>query len=85
MSKLAIAAAAALTAMVSCARADEQIYDLENWPADIDNIPCSAWKKSPDGTWVLHARVKIGGSELANVAVKGDAAARKVERLCGKQ
>jgi hypothetical protein len=83
MSKLAIAAAAVLTAMVSCALADEQVYVLENWPADVDTIPCSAWKKGPDGTWVLNGTVKVGASELTNIAVKGDAAAHKVERLCG--
>ncbi len=83
MSKLALTAAAALIAMVASARADATVYVLDNWPADIDQIPCSAWQKSPDGTWVLHATVKVGATELDNIAVKGDAAAHKVERLCG--
>ena len=85
MSKLALTAAAAFIAMVASARADAPTYVLDNWPADIDQIPCSAWQKSPDGTWVLRARVKVGASELENVAVKGDAAARKVERMCGSK
>jgi hypothetical protein len=86
MSKLGNAAAAALIAMVSSARADQDVYVLENWPNDIDQIPCSAWKKSPDGSWVLQrgVAVKVGASVLEDVAVKGDAAARMVERLCGK-
>jgi len=84
MSKLAIAAAAAWIAMVASVRADEDVYVIENWPKDLDQIPCSKWKKSPDGTWVLqNAAVKVGASELEDVAVKGDAAARMVERLCG--
>jgi hypothetical protein len=84
MSKLVIAAAAALIVMVGSVRADQDVYVLENWPNDINQIPCSAWKKSPDGSWVLqHAAVKVGASELEDVAVKGDAAARMVERLCG--
>jgi hypothetical protein len=83
MSKLVIAAAAALIVMVVSARADAPVYVLDNWPGDIDTIPCSAWKKSPDGTWVLNATVKVGASELDNVAVKGDAAAHKLDRLCG--
>jgi hypothetical protein len=83
MSKLVIAAAAAFIAMVPSARADPPVYVLDNWPGDIDNIPCSAWQKSPDGTWVLNATVKVGSSELTNVAVKGDAAAHKLDRLCG--
>ena len=69
--------------MVASARADAPVYVLDNWPGDIDNIPCSAWQKSSDGTWVLNATVKVGASELTNVAVKGDAAAHKVDRLCG--
>jgi hypothetical protein len=83
MSKLALTAAAAFIAMVASARADQPVYVLDNWPGDIDNIPCSAWQKSPDGTWILNATVKVGASELNNVAVKGDAAAHKLDRLCG--
>jgi hypothetical protein len=83
MSKLVIAAAAAWIAMVVSVRADAPVYVLDDWPGDIDNIPCSAWKKMPDGTWFLNATVKVGSSELTNVGVKGDTAARKVERLCG--
>jgi hypothetical protein len=83
MSKFVITAAAAFAVTVGSARADAPVYVLDNWPADIDQIPCSAWKKTADGTWALNARVKVGASELTNVGVKGDAAARKVERLCG--
>jgi hypothetical protein len=83
MSKAALTAAAAFIAMVVSARADAPTYVLDKWPGDIDSIPCSAWQKSPDGTWVLNARVKIGASELNNVAVKGDAAAHKLDRQCG--
>jgi hypothetical protein len=82
MSKFVIAAAAFI-AVVASARADAPVYVLDNWPGDIDQIPCSAWKKTADGTWALNATVKVGASELTNVGVKGDAAAHKVERLCG--
>jgi hypothetical protein len=83
MSKLALIAAATFLATAASVRADEQVYVVKDWPADIDNIPCSAWKKSPDGTWVLNGAVKLGSEVLENVGVKGDAAARMVERLCG--
>jgi hypothetical protein len=85
MSKLVIAAAAAWIAMVVSVRADQDVYVLETWPNDIDQIPCSAWKKSPDGSWVLQrgTAVKVGASVLEDIAVKGDAAARMLERLCG--
>jgi hypothetical protein len=76
-------AVAALMSTVASAGAS-QVYVLDNWPADIDNIPCSAWKKSADGTWVLDGRVKVGSSEIENVVVKGDAAAHMLEKRCGR-
>ena len=82
MSKLALTAAAVFFCSMAPAIAAE-VYPVDNWPADIDNIPCSAWQKAGDGTWVLQGRLKIGASELDNVGVKGDAAARTVEHKCG--
>ena len=58
---------------------------MDRWPGDVDNIPCSAWQKSPDGTWVLTGTIKVGASELTNIGVKGDAAARAVEKKCGNK
>jgi hypothetical protein len=83
MSKLISAAAAAFIFTVASARADEQVWEVNNWPGDIDLIPCSAWSKAPDGTWVLHGGVKLGSEVLDNVGVKGDAAAHKLDRTCG--
>jgi hypothetical protein len=83
MSKLIAAAAAALLFTVASARADEQVWEVNNWPGDIDLIPCSAWSKAADGTWVLHGAVKLGSETLDDIGVKGDAAARKLDRSCG--
>lgn len=57
---------------------------MENWPADIDTIPCSAWQRTDDGTWLLKGSLKVGGSVIDNVGAKGDAAAHKLAKLCGK-
>ena len=83
MSQLALIAAAAFICALAPGLAKE-IYQVDNWPADIDNIPCSAWQKASDGAWLLTGTIKVGSSELTNVGVKGDAAARKVEKKCGK-
>ena len=83
MSKLIAAAAAALLFTVVSARADEQVWEMDTWPGDIDKIPCSAWSKAADGTWVLHGAVKLGSETLDNIGVKGDAAAHKLDRSCG--
>jgi hypothetical protein len=83
MSKLISAAAAAFLFTVASVRADEQVWDVDNWPGDIDLIPCSAWSKTADGTWVLHGSIKLGASVVNDIGVKGDAAAHKLDRQCG--
>jgi hypothetical protein len=83
MSKLILAAGAAFLFTVASVRADEQFWEMNSWPGDIDLIPCSAWSKNADGTWVLHGGIKVGSEVLDNVGVKGDAAAHKLDRECG--
>ena len=68
MSKLISAAAAAFLFTVASVRADEQVWEMNNWPGDIDLIPCSAWSKAADGTWVLHGAVKLGSESSTTSA-----------------
>ena len=83
MPKLIAAAVAALILTGVSARADQQVWEMKDWPGDIDLIPCSAWSKSANGTWVLHGAVKLGSETLENIGVKGDAAAHKLDQICG--
>ena len=84
MSRLGILTAVALTAATTSVRADEQVWTVQSWPGDIDLIPCSAWSKSGDGTWVLTGgAVKLGSETMNNIGVKGDAAAHHLDRECG--
>jgi hypothetical protein len=83
MSKLVLIAFT-VAAFLSATPIHAESYKVDSWPGDIDSVPCSAWQKSSDGTWVLTGTIKVGASELTNVGVKGDAAARKVEKKCGK-
>jgi hypothetical protein len=85
MSRLGILTAVAFIATIASAHADEQVWVMDNWPADIDQIPCSAWAKSSDGTWVLHGSVKLGAETVNDIGVKGDAAAHKLDRECGSK
>jgi hypothetical protein len=82
MLKLISAAAVGLLFIAASARADQQVWEMKDWPGDIDLIPCSAWSKASDGTWVLHGAVKLGSEVLENIGVKGDAAAHKLDRSC---
>jgi hypothetical protein len=84
MSRLGILAAVELIGATACVRADEQVWTVQSWPGDIDLIPCSAWSKTSDGTWVLTGgAIKLGSETMSNIGVKGDAAAHKLERQCG--
>ena len=86
MSRLGILTAVALIAAITSARADEQVWTVQSWPGDIDVIPCSAWSKTPDGSWVLTGgSIKLGSETMSNIGVKGDAAAHKLDRDCGKK
>jgi hypothetical protein len=86
MSRLGIVAAAvAFVGIIASVRADEQVWIMDNWPADISQIPCSAWSKAPDGTWVLHGALKLGSETMNNIGVRGDTAARVLDRECGKK
>jgi hypothetical protein len=86
MSRLGILTAIAFIGAVTSVRADEQVWTVQSWPGDIDLIPCSAWTKSADGTWVLTGgAVKLGSETMSNIGVRGDAAAHKLDRECGKK
>ena len=86
MSKLGILTAVVLFGATASVRADEQVWTVQNWPRDIDLIPCSAWSKTSDGAWVLTGgSIKLGSETMSNIGVKGDAAARELDRECGKK
>jgi len=75
----------AFTATILSARADRASWTIQNWPADIDLIPCSAWSKTADGTWILHGSLKVGSETMDNIGAKGDAAAHRLDRECGSK
>ena len=84
MSRFRILAVVAFIGAITSVRADEQVWTMQSWPGDIDLIPCSAWTRSSDGSWVLTGgSVKLGSETMENIGVKGDAAAHKLDRECG--
>jgi hypothetical protein len=34
-----------------CGGAIAETYTIRSWPDDLDQVPCEAWKKNPDGSW----------------------------------
>jgi hypothetical protein len=82
MSIIPLRGVAALVAMAGAAQA--ATYTVDQWPGDIDTIPCSAWTHMSDGTWALKGSIKLGASVIEDIGVKGDAAARALDKRCGK-
>ena len=69
MSRLGILTAVAFFATIGSAYADGQVWTVQNWPGDIDLIPCSAWTKNADGGWALTGgSVKLGAATMATSA-----------------
>lgn len=87
MLKLGVVTIVAFIGVIASVRADEQVWQVDSWPADAVNIPCSAWSKASDGTWVVTGgAVKLGSETLDNVGVKRhDAAAQLLDRRCGNK
>jgi hypothetical protein len=84
MSRFGFLTAVAFIATITSARADDRVWTVQSWPGDIDLIPCSAWSKASDGSWVLTGgSIKLGSETMSNIGVKGDAAAHKLDRECG--
>lgn len=77
--------AAALLLLAPAAARAAATYAVDRWPADVDTIPCSAWRHLPDGTWALNGYVKIGGTVVEHVGFKGDSTSRLLDKTCGKK
>jgi len=87
MFRFGIVTAFAFIGMIASVHADEQVWVVNNWPADAGKIPCSAWSRTSDGAWVVTGgAVKLGSETLDNVGVNSDdAAAHLLDRQCGKK
>ncbi len=77
--------AAAIFVFASAAARAAQTYQVDQWPADVETIPCRAWEHMPDGTWALNGYVKIGGTVVEHVGFRGDSTARLLDKRCGKK
>ena len=40
---------AVIACLVSLSPCRAETYTVDNWPADADKIPCTAWQHNPDG------------------------------------
>jgi hypothetical protein len=38
-----------VSVLASSAQADEAYYNIEQWPSDLNTLPCTAFVKAPNG------------------------------------
>jgi hypothetical protein len=64
--------------------ADTEEYTIPSWPNGINQLPCSAFRKNPDGSWTVIATVHAGPMTLSNVTFRGGGGEVKmIEAKCG--
>ena len=82
MSKFMLCGVAALVAMAGAAQA--ATYRGGPLAGRRRYDPLQRMDETGDGTWVLNGSIKLGASVIDDVGVKGDAAARALDKRCGK-
>jgi hypothetical protein len=70
-----------LTGMIFAAHAEE--YTIPSWPNGINQLPCSAFRKNPDGSWTVVATVHAGDIAMSNVTFRGGGEVKIIEAKCG--
>lgn len=79
MRKIALAMIVALPASMASA----QTYKIDNWPDDLDKVPCSAWTHNPDGSWTQTAPIMVGGNTFSGNIFKGGQEGAMLDKHCG--
>jgi hypothetical protein len=52
-----------LIGMIFAAQAEE--YTIPSWPNGISQLPCSAFRKNPDGSWTVVATIHAGNITMS--------------------
>jgi hypothetical protein len=61
-----------------------QVYNLQQYPEGLANVPCSAFKKNPNGTWKEVASFVFRGQKFSGNTYKpGSPEFRMVDPRCG--
>lgn len=57
-------------------------YTVQNWPQDLKNVPCDAWKHNSDGTWVEVATIVVNGHPTSGMTFKDTEEAKILDAKC---
>ncbi len=57
-------------------------YTIQNWPQDLDKVPCDAWKHNSDGTWVEVGTIIVGGNATSGMTFKDTDESKLLDAKC---
>jgi hypothetical protein len=64
----------------------QRTYVIQNWPDDVEKIPCDAWKRESNGNWTQAATIIVSSRGVTigrNSFGLGAAESAAIERKCG--
>jgi hypothetical protein len=73
---------AALIFVGSLSSASAATYTIQNWPQDLNKVPCDAWKHNSDGTWVEIGTIVVGGNATSGMTFKDTDEAKMLDAKC---
>lgn len=57
-------------------------YTIQNWPQDLNKVPCDAWKHTSDGTWVEVGTIIVNGHATTGMTFKDSDEAKLLDATC---
>lgn len=74
--------AAALIFVGSLSSASAATYTTQNWPQDLNKVPCDAWKHNSDGTWVEVGTIVVRGNATSGMTFKDTDESKILDAKC---
>ena len=72
----------ALIFVASSSAASAATYTIQNWPQDLNKVPCDAWKHNDDGTWVEVGTIVVNGTATTGMTFKDTDEAKLLDAKC---
>ena len=57
-------------------------YTIQKWPEDLSKVPCDAWKRNSDGTWVEVGTIIVGGNSTSGMSFKDTDESKLLDAKC---
>jgi hypothetical protein len=73
---------AALIFVGSLSSASAATYTIQNWPQDLDKVPCAAWQHNSDGSWAQIATIMVGKNATSGMTFRDSDEAKMLDAKC---